>query len=176
VFTHHQAVVKSYLPYLRSQTKGILRLARFLPTVKLECKPGRTNMVADALSRAPVGGPIVSAMSLIKRVQKQQNIDEDVKQMLKYVSDFVIAKKIVSQAHKRYYAVDGVLYHEDASMPSRKRLVPVQLRDQVLLENHDAPYVAPKKMYDKVKQYYYWPGMKGDIYHKCSNCVTCASV
>jgi len=94
--------------------------------------------------------------------------------------DPVIAKKIVSQAHKGYYAVDGVLYHEDASMPFRRRLVvPVQLRDQVLMENHDAPYAGhftPKKMYDKVRQYYYWPGMKGDIYHKCSNCVTCASV
>jgi len=69
VFTDHQAVVKSYLPYLRSQTKGVLarwyqRLARFLPTVRLEYKPGRMNMVANALCRAPVGGPIVSAMSL----------------------------------------------------------------------------------------------------------------
>jgi len=95
--------------------------------------------------------------------------------MLKYVSekvlpdDSVIAKKIVSQAHKGYYAVDGVLYHEDASCTCATQG----------LENHDAPYAghfAPKKMYDKVRQYYYWPGMKRDIYHKCSNCITCASV
>ena len=65
-------------------------------------------------------------------------------------------------------------------MPSRRRLVvPLQLRDQVLTENHDAMYAghfATKKMYQKVSQYYFWPGMKGDIYKKCSNCVTCASV
>ena len=43
VFTDHQALVKSYLPYLKSQTKGILacwylRLVRFLPSLKLEYK------------------------------------------------------------------------------------------------------------------------------------------
>ena len=43
VYTDHQALVKSYLPYLKSQTKGLLarwylRLARFLPTVRLEAR------------------------------------------------------------------------------------------------------------------------------------------
>ena len=50
VYTDHQALVKSYLPYLKSQTKGILarwylRFTTFLPTVKLEYKPGKTNVV-----------------------------------------------------------------------------------------------------------------------------------
>jgi len=62
-------------------------------------------------------------------------------------------------------------------MPSRRRLVvPTQLREQVLLENHDAPYAghfSAKKMHDKVSQYYFWPG---DVYKKCSNCITCVSV
>ena len=45
VFTDHQALVKSYVPYLKSQTKGILarwylRLARFLPNLLLKYKPG----------------------------------------------------------------------------------------------------------------------------------------
>ena len=58
VYTDHKALVQSYLPYLKSQTKGILarwymRIARFLPTLKLEYKPGSANVVADTLSRAP---------------------------------------------------------------------------------------------------------------------------
>ena len=56
VYTDHKALVQFYLPYLKSQSKGILarwylRIARFLPTLKLEHKPGSANVVADALSR-----------------------------------------------------------------------------------------------------------------------------
>ena len=48
VFTDHKTLVQSYLLYLKSQTKGILarwylRIARFLPTLKLEYKPGSAN-------------------------------------------------------------------------------------------------------------------------------------
>ena len=31
-------------------------------------------------------------------------------------------------------------------------------------------------MTQRVSQYFYWSGMKGDIYKKCAGCVTCASV
>ena len=54
VYTDHQAL----LSHMKSQTKGVLarwwRIARFLPTLRIEYKPGVTNNVADALSRAPV--------------------------------------------------------------------------------------------------------------------------
>ena len=53
VYTDHKALVQSYLPYLKNQQKGMLarwylRLARFLPTLQLEHKPGSANVVADA--------------------------------------------------------------------------------------------------------------------------------
>ena len=91
--------MKSYLPYLKGQTKGLLaqwylRLARFLPTVRLEYKPGRAkfNLVADALSTALVGDPEVHTVTvqpeqypLIKRIQDQQAADTEVRQLLDYV-------------------------------------------------------------------------------------------
>ena len=59
VFTDHQALVSAYIPYLKSQTKGLLsrwylRLAPFLPNLILKHKPGTANQAADALSRAPL--------------------------------------------------------------------------------------------------------------------------
>ena len=145
------------------------------------------------MSRSPVGEPEIHTVTVhaeqdpvIKKIQEQQCSDIEVKQLLDYVDkkklpdDTTAAKRVINQGHKGYYVIDGILYHEDAMMPSRRRLVvPTQLRDQVLMENHDAMYAghfAAKKMYGKVSQYYFWPGVKGDIYKKCSNCVTCASV
>ena len=57
-------------------------------------------------------------------------------------------------------------------------MVPEKLRNQVLEEGHDATYAghfAPKKLYKRVSQNYYWPRMRGDIYTKYQLCVTCAS-
>ena len=59
VFTDHQALVSAYIPYLKSQTKGLLarwylRLSPFLPNLTLEYKPGTANQAVDALSRSPL--------------------------------------------------------------------------------------------------------------------------
>ena len=45
VFTDHQALVSAYIPYLKSQSKGLsarwyIRVAPFLPNLTLEHKPG----------------------------------------------------------------------------------------------------------------------------------------
>ena len=159
VFTDHQALVKSYLPYLKSQTKGILarwylRLARFLPSLKLEYKPGSTNTVADTLSRAPVRVNQVVATSqqdredtLLSAVQKCQRDDKGLKLLIEYLEskalleDHQEACRVREQSKKRYFIVGGVLYHEDSSIsPRRQLVVPEKLRNQILDEEHDATY------------------------------------
>jgi len=61
VLTDHKALIQLYLLQLKSQIKGTLacwylRITQFLPTQKLGYKPGSTNLVVDALSRAPGEG------------------------------------------------------------------------------------------------------------------------
>ena len=196
VFTDHQALVSAYIPYLKSQTKGLLarwylRLAPFLPNLILKHKPGTANQAADALSRAPLSPERVMHIemeavgSLTRRIQTSQREDADLSQLIEYMGhgslpeDPVAAKKVATQALKGYYLVDGILYFEDSTVPGRRRMVvPAQLRRQILLENHSAVFsghFGPKKLMQRVSQYYYWPGMRGDVYQVCKSCVTCLS-
>ena len=196
VFTDHQALVSAYIPYLKSQTKGLLarwylRLSPFLPNLILKYKPGTTNQAADALSRAPLSPGKVMHIemevvgSLTSKIQESQREDKDLLQLIEYMEngslpeDPVAAKKIATQALKGYYFVDGILFFEDSAVSGRRRMVvPTQSRRQVLLENHSAVFAGhfgPKKLLQQVSQQYYWPGMKGDAYQVCKSCITCLS-
>ena len=39
-----------------------------------------------------------------------------------------------------------------------------------------AGHFAEKKMVQRIKQFYYWQGLRSDVHKKCASCVTCASV
>ena len=90
------------------------------------------------------------------------------------------AKVICNLAKKGYFLVDNVLYFERADVPDRCRVVvPKHLRQKIVDEHHNEAYAghfSVKKMSQRIGQYFYWTGMKGDIYKNCSSCVTCASV
>ena len=147
VYMDYKALVQSYLPYLKSQSKGILarwylRIVRFLPTLKLEHKPGSANMVADALPRAPAAaardrkavfvvseGLSVDRPNNLQFVQEQQREDSELVKLIRFPettelpNDPTEAKVLLSQAKKGYYLVQGVLYFDGADMPDHRRLV-----------------------------------------------------
>ena len=193
VYTDHQALVSSFIPYLKSQTKGILarwylRLSQYLPNVTLEHKPGSVNRVADALSGVPV--PEVLQMEIVEeepimdKIRKAQRSDSELNQLIQYLEekslpgDSVRARKLLTQAQKGYFLVDGVLYFENGDAAGRRRLVvPASLHKEVLSEHHEAMFAghfALKKMYRWLSQYYYWPGMRAAVYKVCESCVVCA--
>ena len=59
---------------------------------------------------------MVEQDTLITRIQEQQGSDVEVKQLLDYVdkrilsNDAIAAKRVVSQGHRGYYVIDGILY------------------------------------------------------------------
>jgi len=58
-------------------------------------------------------------------------------------------------------------------------VVPKHLKEEVMNVHHGTMYAghfSVKKMSQCINQYFYWSGMKGDIYKKCTTCMTCASV
>ena len=166
-YTDHQALVSAFIPYLKSQTKGILarwylRLSQYLPNVTLEHKPGRSNVAADAFSRAPVGEaqpeevndpPAILQVevkeTMMEKVRHLQHDDPELAQLMDYLEKKSLpvepsdAKRIVIQAQKNFYLSDGVLYYENGDVPGRRRLVvPKDLRKEVLNENHEALFAG----------------------------------
>ena len=204
VYTDHQALVSSFIPYLKSQTKGLLarwylRLSAYLPNITLEHKPGTINKAADALSRAPIISPseeFTPATGVLRiehgeeeplmaRISRLQHEDRDLAQLIAYLKHKQLpvdpgeVKKVVTQSQKGFYLLDGVLYLENSDASGRRRIVvPENLKQEVLSEHHEAVFAghfAPKRMFNRISQYYYWNGMRGDIQKVCETCIVCAS-
>lgn len=169
-----------------------------MPQMKLEYKLGAANVVADALSRAPVEGT-ASVLQLspgtgtgedqpftsLQHVQSEQRQDKELSQIIDFLTSQTLptdpqeAKYISNMAGKSYMVVDGILYYEGPEVSGRCCVVvPVHLRPKILDEHHDLPFsghFAAKKM-SQISQYFFWKGLKSDVYKKCASCVTCASV
>ena len=204
VFTDHQALVTGYMSYLRGQSKGLLsrwylKVSQYLPNLTFEHKPGKYNEAADALSRAPVKVevtpdsvclvmqvvPVYPEETLLQNIRAHQSEDKEIVDITNYLekkklpTDPKKAQHIAAIAKKGYFVLDGVLYYESNDVPGRRRLVvPEQLRDKVVTENHDAVFsghFSAKKMLNRLKHYFYWPGMGSLVYKKCESCLVCAT-
>ena len=203
IFTDHQVLVSAFLVHLKSQSRGLLarwylRLSRFLPMMTLKYKPGSSNSAADSLSRAPLSnGQATEQNSVVLRVmedtttgmelvQQQQRKDSDLAKLIDYLKDGTLpqnygeAQRVLVQGKKGYYAVDGILYYESSDVPGRHRLVvPKHLQEKIIDEHHDSCFsghFAPRRMKQRVSQYYHWDSMNAQIYKKYASCIVYASV
>ena len=177
VYTDHQALVSAFLMHLKGQRKGLLvrwylRLARFLPKMRLEHKPSAVNTAADAISRAPIpAGQLTHQQTNIQdnvlhvtdnagcgmeQVQQEQRQDPVLAKLIDYLRDGKLpddvseAQRVLAQGKKGYYVVDDILYYDGMDWPGRCCLVvPNHLRGRILDEHHDscfAGHFATKKM------------------------------
>ena len=68
------------------------------------------------------------------------------------------AQHIAAIAKKGYFVLNGILYYESSDVPFRRRLVvPEQLRDKVVSENHDvlfSGHFSAKKMLQKINNFF----------------------
>ncbi|KAF8785780.1 Transposon Tf2-9 polyprotein like [Argiope bruennichi] len=152
------------LKWLMSIKSPSGRLARWALQIqsfnlKIEYTPGKTNVLADMLSRptnlnedVPCGVFAISADFPVRRlrdIREEQLKDEDL-------------KKIIDCFEKKT---------EEAQL-----VVPIQERERVLQEYHDAPtagHYGAEVTYNKVTCRYYFPGMRKYIVEYVENYPDC---
>ena len=85
--------------------------------------------------------------------------------------------RLVSTRSKTDYAIDengGLMYKSRLCVPND-----MDSRKKILYESHNTVFTmhpGGNKMYQDMKQYYWWRGMKKDISEYVSKCLTCQEV
>ncbi|GJT59460.1 putative reverse transcriptase domain-containing protein [Tanacetum coccineum] len=133
--------------------------------------PGKTNIVADALSRkARVKPKRVRAMSMTL----QSSIKDKILAAQKEASDeFVGLQRGINEMIE--LRNDGALYYLDQIWVCLKGDVRTLIMDEAHTSNYSVHPGADKMYYD-LRDRYWWPGMKKDIVVYLSRCLTCLKV
>ena len=185
IYTDHKS-----LKYLLTQKELNLRQRRWLELLKdydciIDYHPGKVNIVADALSRKTMvamslqysdwrladDGAMLAHLEaqpvLRKMIIDAQKNDEELQKKLQMVRDGDKTKFVEKEA--------GSLYFQNRlCVPDDK-----ELKQKLLFEAHNTVFTmhsGGNKMYQDLKQFYWWKGMKRDVTEYVSKCLTCQQV
>ena len=199
VYTNHEAL-KSLLNTPHPSGK-LARWGLALQEIDLSIfyRPGKKNVLADALSRAPIQGedmmlvpeenlvaavasPEFSAKSGEGRLCERQCLDPGLRQIMLYLQSTTLptdekeARELALTA-QQYVLLDGVLLFigKDQAL----KVIPTkQERKKPFDEVHGGAFgghLHDAKIHGELSKKYWWPGMRGDIIRWCQACFVCAS-
>lgn len=177
VITDHAA-----LRYIQTQKELTGRQARWLETLQIFdpefiYKPGKTNVVADALTRMP---------------QRETNtivtiaIDPQIYQEIQNNYDINWTKEILEQCQRnsakevtinrqKFVLENNLLYLQKDS--KLILCVPhIGLQQTILYEKHCLPiagHLGVNKTYDTIKKEFYWPTLEKDVQQYIQSCDQC---
>lgn len=165
------------LKWLLNQKDLSGRLARWSLKLQafdfsIEHRKGKYNVVPDALSRCNAADGIVASINLdspefqskeycelMKSIQMNQDRLPDVT---------IMNGRIYKVVPKRWSIGD-----EDGQA---RLWVPLTMTLELVRSAHDdvtSAHLGIAKTLERLRRYYFWPGMSTDVYHYVSNCETC---
>ncbi|KAJ0899510.1 putative nucleotidyltransferase, Ribonuclease H [Helianthus annuus] len=174
IFTDHKS-----LQYILDQKELNMRQRRWVELLndydcEIKYHPGKANVVADALSRKErVKTLRFRALEMTIRTNLTSRIRDAQQEALKVEN----RKAEYLRGALKYMAPneEGALYFKKCIW------VPLYggLREVILDEAHKSRYsIHPgsDKMYQDLKEYYWWPRLKSDVAVYVGKCLTCAKV
>ncbi|KAG2773207.1 Transposon Tf2-6 polyprotein [Phytophthora cactorum] len=170
------------------------RMARWLSffaeyNFRVECKPGKINVLADALSRRPdyeLAHITRVTTDLYDRIRMAYRNDESLASLVRYLTADKEAKsewlspRQRSRLH-RYEWQDGLLYYRVEPHEPQRVVVPndEDLKFGILQEAHDAPssgHLGREKTFLSVSQAFWWTHMYKWVARYVKTCETCQRV
>jgi hypothetical protein len=146
-------------------------------------KPGRDNVVPDALSRKEEYldlNMMVMALSqedtpFEKEVKETYKTDGEAKELDKMFNFKPVPKKGLSSKFPKLKVVkkvNGLIYYKQ----NRLYLPKGKLRREMMREYHDSPLAGhrnEKVTTSELSKKYYWPNMKEDVHNYVASCSKC---
>ncbi len=154
------------LRFIKTQKNLSRRVCRWIELMQnfdleIQYVPGKTNVIADALSRLEVNTVADEDWpQLYHQYFNKEPVPERFEKML--------------ENERNHYSIDnGVIYFqhpENGKVP----YIPFSYRaDLVWKQHHGIGHLAGESTYNVVKERGYWPGMKKDILEWVKTCVIC---
>ncbi|XP_065361991.1 uncharacterized protein LOC135955566 [Calliphora vicina] len=174
------------LKWLMGQKDLSGRLARWALKLQgyhfsIEHRKGRENVVADALSRTFDGGDL-----LVEELEIDSFPIIDLSSDAFDSAEYSNLRDKIEKAELPHFRIIGkFIYHKmefekgtERDMLIWKLLVPNELRNEVLIASHDQPsssHGGIAKTLDRIRRYFYWPGMVADVRRYVAKCELCTT-
>jgi transposase InsO family protein len=140
----------------------------------IQHRPGKTNVVADALSRRP---DHVLAPAVVEEVLQADSLQTRIKEAAAGDAEYqrlVTAAAATPNTTGYELGADGLLYFIAGTVD--RMYVPASLRDTFLQEAHDTPtsgHLGMTKTLDRLTRVVYWPNMERDVREYVRTCDPC---
>jgi Integrase zinc binding domain/RNase H-like domain found in reverse transcriptase/Chromo (CHRromatin Organisation MOdifier) domain/Integrase core domain len=157
----------------RRQARWMEFLQEFGNDLTISYLKGRSNVVADAISRRPDYELNMLAHDIVMNPDWYHQVTNGYKQD-KFATEIMTGKWGVEDP--AWHVQDGLIYRVENGTP-KVYVPPVpELRSKVLYNNHDillAGHLGMDKTYELVSRHFYWPNMRDFVREYVRTCLQC---